>query len=99
MIYLLEKVKPVIVDGDDKLREIGKKKLGVCEFPMKIKYIAFLVMILFVGNYSMADKMIVDDMKNQSGTPDEEFVRVVMLSGVLLQIKLWVEYPRVLWIS
>ena len=40
---------------------------------MKIKYIAFLVMILFVGNYSMADKMIVDDMKNQSGKPDEEF--------------------------
>ena len=40
---------------------------------MKIKYIAFLVIILFVGNYSMADKMIVDDMKNQSGTPDEEF--------------------------
>ena len=40
---------------------------------MKIKYIAFLVIILFVGNYSMADKMIVDDMKNQSGIPDEEF--------------------------
>lgn len=40
---------------------------------MKIKYIALLVIILFVGNYSMADKMIVDDMKNQSGTPDEEF--------------------------
>ena len=31
------------------------------------------MIILFVGNYSMADKMIVDDMKNQSGTPDEEF--------------------------
>ena len=40
---------------------------------MKIKHIAFLVITFFIGNYSMADKMIVDDMKNQSGTPDEEF--------------------------
>ena len=36
---------------------------------MKIKHIAFVVIIFFTGNYSMADKMIVDDMKNQSGTP------------------------------
>lgn len=40
---------------------------------MKIKSIIFLVIIFFVGNYAMADKMIVDDMKNQSGVPDEEF--------------------------
>ena len=40
---------------------------------MKIKHIAFLVITFSIGNYSMADKMIVDDMKNQSGTPDEEF--------------------------
>ena len=40
---------------------------------MKIKHIAFLVITFFIGNFSMADKMIVDDMKNQSGIPDEEF--------------------------
>ena len=40
---------------------------------MKIEHIAFLVIPFFIGNYSMADKMIVDDMKNQSGLPDEEF--------------------------
>ena len=40
---------------------------------MKIKHIGFLVITFFIGNYSMADKMIVDDMKNQSGVPDEEF--------------------------
>ena len=40
---------------------------------MKIRHIVFLIIIFFIGNYSMADKMIVDDMKNQSGLPDEEF--------------------------
>ena len=27
----------------------------------------------FISSNSMADKMIIDDMKNQSGVPDEEF--------------------------
>ena len=40
---------------------------------MKMRHIVFLVITIFIGNYSMADKMIVDDMKNQSGLPDEEF--------------------------
>ena len=40
---------------------------------MKMRHIVFLVITFFIGNYSMADKMIVDDMKNQSGLPDEEF--------------------------
>ena len=40
---------------------------------MKMRHLVFLVITIFIGNYSMADKMIVDDMKNQSGLPDEEF--------------------------
>ena len=40
---------------------------------MKMRHIIFLIITFFIGNYSMADKMIVDDMKNQSGLPDEEF--------------------------
>ena len=40
---------------------------------MKFKYTFFIVITFLIGNYSMADKMIIDDMKNQSGAPDEEF--------------------------
>lgn len=32
-----------------------------------------LLLTLLIGNISMADKMIIDDMTNQSGQPDEEF--------------------------
>ena len=32
---------------------------------MKIKYVAFLVITFFIGNYSMADKMIVDEARMQ----------------------------------
>ena len=40
---------------------------------MKLHFIGALFLTLILGNNVMADKMIVDDMKNQSGIPDEEF--------------------------
>jgi len=40
---------------------------------MKLHFIRALFLTLILGNNVMADKMIVDDMKNQSGIPDEEF--------------------------
>ena len=40
---------------------------------MKLKYTIFIVITFFISSSSMADKMIIDDMKNQSGVPDEEF--------------------------
>ena len=40
---------------------------------MRLHYIGILFLSLILGNNVMADKMIVDDMKNQSGAPDEEF--------------------------
>ena len=40
---------------------------------MRLHYIGILFLTLILGNNVMADKMIVDDMKNQSGIPDEEF--------------------------
>ena len=40
---------------------------------MKLKYTIFIVITFFISSNSMADKMIIDDMKNQSGVPDEEF--------------------------
>jgi len=40
---------------------------------MRLHYIGILFLTLILGNNVMADKMIVDDMKNQSGVPDEEF--------------------------
>ena len=50
---------------------------------MRLHYIGILFLTLILGNNVMADKMIVDDMKNQSGIPDEEFCESEMLSGVL----------------
>ena len=40
---------------------------------MKLKYTIFIVITFFISSNSMAEKMIIDDMKNQSGVPDEEF--------------------------
>ena len=40
---------------------------------MKLKYTIFIVITFFISSNSMADKMIIDDMKNQSCVPDEEF--------------------------
>ena len=40
---------------------------------MKLKYTIFIVITFFMNSNSMAEKMIIDDMKNQSGVPDEEF--------------------------
>ena len=40
---------------------------------MKLKYSIFIVITFFISSNSMAEKMIIDDMKNQSGAPDEEF--------------------------
>ena len=40
---------------------------------MKLHFIRALFLTLILGNNVMADKMIVDDMKNQSGIPEEEF--------------------------
>ena len=40
---------------------------------MKLHFVGALFLTLILGNNVMADKMIVDDMKNQSGIPDEEF--------------------------
>ena len=40
---------------------------------MKLKYTIFIVITFFINSNSMAEKMIIDDMKNQSGVPDEEF--------------------------
>ena len=40
---------------------------------MSIRYFSFLLLTLISINFSMAENMIIDDMKNQSGKPDEEF--------------------------
>ena len=40
---------------------------------MRIRYFSFLLLTLISINFSMAENMIIDDMKNQSGKPDEEF--------------------------
>ena len=41
---------------------------------MNIKFLPiFLILIFFIGNTSLADKMIIDDMSAKSGQPDEEF--------------------------
>ena len=40
---------------------------------MSIRYFSLLLLILSSINFSVAEKMIIDDMKNQSGKPDEEF--------------------------
>ena len=40
---------------------------------MSIRYFSFLLLTLISINFSMAENMIIDDMKNQSGIPDEEF--------------------------
>ena len=40
---------------------------------MKLKYTIFIVITFLISSNSMAEKMIIDDMKNQSGVPDEEF--------------------------
>ena len=40
---------------------------------MKLKYTIFIVITFFISSNSMAEKMIIDDMKNQSVVPDEEF--------------------------
>ena len=40
---------------------------------MSIRYFSFLLLTLISINFSMAENMIVDDLKNQSGIPDEEF--------------------------
>ena len=40
---------------------------------MKLKYTVFIVITFFISGNSMAEKMIIDDMKNQTGVPDEEF--------------------------
>ena len=40
---------------------------------MKIKLQIIFLLALFIGSNSFANKMIIDDMTNQSGKPDEEF--------------------------
>ena len=40
---------------------------------MSIRFLSFLLLTLISINFSMAENMIIDDMKNQSGKPDEEF--------------------------
>ena len=40
---------------------------------MSIRYFSFLLLTLISINFSMAENMIIDDMKNQTGIPDEEF--------------------------
>ena len=40
---------------------------------MKLKYTILIVFTFFISINSVADKMIIDDMRNQSGVPDEEF--------------------------
>jgi len=40
---------------------------------MRLHHIGILFLTLIFSNNVMADKMIVDDMKNQSGIPEEEF--------------------------
>ncbi len=40
---------------------------------MRIRYFSYLLLTLISINFSMAENMIIDDMKNQSGKPDEEF--------------------------
>ena len=40
---------------------------------MSIRYFSFLLLMLISINFSVAENMIIDDMKNQSGKPDEEF--------------------------
>ena len=41
---------------------------------MNMRFLQSIFLLTFLmGNISLADNMIIDDMKNQSGQPDEEF--------------------------
>jgi hypothetical protein len=46
---------------------------------MKMKFLQCALLVTFlIGDVAMADKMIIDDMTNQSGQPDEEFWAVFL---------------------
>ena len=41
---------------------------------MNMRFLQSIFLLTFLmGSISLADNMIIDDMKNQSGQPDEEF--------------------------